>query len=368
LTDRLNLVRRARANGLVAAVTFGLLALLATPTRADDVALVETGSTLLYPLFNTWTSEYLKAHPSVKIGTASTGSGAGIEQAISGAAQIGASDAYMSDAQTRQNPQVINVPMAISAQTVNYNLPGLSTANLRLDGPVLVGIYTGKIRSWDDQAIAALNRGVKLPHNDIVSIHRVEGSGETFVFTQYLSFATEARENQAFGSWEDSPGFGTTIAWPAVPGAQEATGNLGMIEKIQQTPYSVGYLGVSFYAEIAKAGVGTAALKSYDGEYLLPTPESIAAAAASLGPRTPVDERLTLVNAPGANAYPLVNYEYAVVSTKQANPTVATALRKFLLWAIAPDEANEKYLDDAHFIALPAHIWVLSHDQIEMIK
>jgi phosphate transport system substrate-binding protein len=109
-------------------------------------------------------------------------------------------------------------------------------------------------------------------------------------------------------------------------------------------------------------------LKSYSGEFLAPTPQTIAAAAAALSPRTPPDERLTLVNAPGANAYPLVNYEYAIVSTKQANSATAQAIRKFLLWAIAPDETNEKYLEDAHFIALPAHIWVLSHDQIEKIK
>jgi phosphate transport system substrate-binding protein len=137
---------------------------------------------------------------------------------------------------------------------------------------------------------------------------------------------------------------------------------------VQQTPYSITYVGISFHAEVAKNELGTALLKSYSGEYLLPTPETIAAAAASLGPRTPVDERLTLVNAPGANAYPLINYEYAIVSTNQANPATARAIRKFLLWAIAPDETNEKYLGDAHFIALPAHIWVLSHDQIEMIK
>jgi phosphate transport system substrate-binding protein len=112
----------------------------------------------------------------------------------------------------------------------------------------------------------------------------------------------------------------------------------------------------------------TAALKSYSGEFLLPTPETIEAASASLGPRTPVDERLTLINAPGANCYPLVNYEYAIVSSKQPNPEVAAAIRKFLLWAIAPDETNQKYLEDEHFIALPAHIWVLSHDQIMMIK
>jgi len=213
--------------------------------------------------------------------------------------------------------------MAISAQTINYNLPGLNTSNLRLAGPVLAGIYTGKIREWDDKAIAALNPDLKLPHNAIIPIHRTEGSGETFVFTQYLTFSTE--------TWENRQGFGTTIEWPAVPGALEAVDNLGMVEKIHRTPYSIGYVGIGFYAEISNAGLGTAALKSCSGEFLLPTPGTIAAAAASLGPRTPADERLTLVFAPGSNAYPLVNYEYAIVSVKQANPATAEAIRKFLL-------------------------------------
>ena len=141
-----------------------------------------------------------------------------------------------------------------------------------------------------------------------------------------------------------------------------------MVEKIQQTPYSGGYVGISYYADIAKAGLGTAALKSYSGQFLLPTRETIEAAAASLSPRTPPDERLTLVNAPGENCYPIINYEYAIVSTRQPNAATAEAIRKFLLWAIAPDETNEKYLEAAHFVPLPAHIWVKSHDQIMTIK
>ncbi len=341
MTDVQNPARPARASLLAAAIVSGLLGIFAASARADDITLAETGSMLLYPLFNIWASEYPKTHPTVKITTASTGSGAGIEQAISGAAQIGASDGYMSDAEIKRHPQIINVPMAIAAQTVNYNLPGLEAANLKLDGGTLAGIYSGKIRGWDDKAIVALNPTLKLPHNDIVPIRRSEASGETFVFTQYLTFTTEA--------WENRLGFGTTVAWPAVPGSLEAVDNPGMVEKIKQTPYSVGYVGIDFYRQIADAGIGTAAVKSYDGEFLLPTPESIAAAAAALGARTPPDERLTLVNAPGANAYPLVNYEYAVVSTKQANPAIAAALRRFLLWAIAPDETNEKYFDGCPF-------------------
>jgi phosphate transport system substrate-binding protein len=274
--------------------------------------------------------------------------------------QIGTSDAYMTDAQAKKNPRIINVPLAISAMTVNYNVPGLNTAGIKLDGPALVGIYTGKIRAWDDKAIAVLNPGAALPHHDITPVHRADGSGDTFIFTQYLTFSTS--------SWENTIGYGTSIAWPTVPGALSADGNMGMLESIQRTPYAIGYLGISFRTEIANAELGTALLKSYSGEFLAPTPETIAAAAAALTPRTPPDERLTLVNAPGANAYPLVNYEYAIVSTEQANPGTAKAIRRFLLWAIAPTEENEKYLSDAHFIALPAHIWVMSHDQIERIK
>jgi phosphate transport system substrate-binding protein len=330
-----------------------------TAYAADDVTLKETGSTLIYPLFSVWAADYGKTHPGVTITTGSTGSGAGIDQAVAGTVHIGTSDGYMSDAEIKRHPEIVNVALAISAQTVNYNLPGLNGTNLKLDGPTLAAIYTGKVRMWDDAAIAKLNPDAKLPHNAIVPIRRADASGDTFIFTQYLTFSTP--------SWEDSLGYGNTVKWPDVPGSIAAPGTTGVLEKLQ-TPYSIGYVGVSYHEEVAKAGLGTAALKSYDGPFLLPTPESIAASAASLGPRTPADERLTLVNAPGANCYPLINYEYAVVSTKQPTPATAAAIRAFLLWATAPDEANAKTLADAHFIPLPARTWLLSHDQIEMIK
>ena len=304
--------------------------------------------------------EFEATHPGVHIVAASTDSAAGIAQAASGAVHIGTSDAYMSDAQIRQYPNIINVPMAISALTVNYNVPGLNGADLKLDGTALAGIYTGKIRFWDDAAVAALNPDLTLPHHEIVPVRRADGSGDTFVFTQYLTFTSP--------SWEDSIGFGMSIEWPALPESLSAQGNSGVLRTVQSTPYSITYLGVSFHAEVARTGIGTALLKSFSGEFLLPRPDTIAAAAASLSPRTPSDQRLTLVNAPGNNAYPLINYEYAIISTKQANPATAQAIRRFMLWAIAPDESNEKFLEEAHFIALPAHIWVLSHDQIETIQ
>jgi phosphate transport system substrate-binding protein len=359
MIDRSHSSRRA-LGAFAAAVVLSVAASPAVSAGAPSVTLTETGSTLAYPLFTLWANAYVKTHPGVRITSASTGSGAGIAQAVSGAAQIGMSDAFMSDSAVKQNPRILNVAMAISALTVNYNLPGLNTPNLKLDGPTLAGIYSGRIRAWDDRAIAALNPGVRLPHHIIVPLHRADGSGDTFVFTQYLTFSTPA--------WENSVGFGTSVAWPAVPAALKAVGNAGMLNATRQIPYSISYLGVSFHGEVAKGNLGTALVKSYSGQFLAPTPRTIAAGAAALTPRTPPDERLTLANAPGANAYPLINYEYAVVSMRQPNPATAEALRRFLQWAVAPDEANEKYLADAHFIPLPAHIWVLSHDQIERIR
>ena len=190
-----------RSTRICAAAAVGLLelSLVAShpaPARAGNVTLAETGSTLISPLFKVWAADYAKTHSGVTIVPAATNSVAGVEQAISGAVQIGASDAYMSDGDVEQNPFIINVPMAISAQTVNYNIPGLNQQNLKLSGPVLAGIYTGKICAWDDRAIAALNPGVTLPHNDIAAIHRSDPSGDTFVFTQYLTFSTEKWENR----------------------------------------------------------------------------------------------------------------------------------------------------------------------------
>jgi phosphate transport system substrate-binding protein len=147
-----------------------------------------------------------------------------------------------------------------------------------------------------------------------------------------------------------------------------AVGNAGMVKAIQSTDYSIGYVGVSYSDSVAEAKIGTVALKNGAGEFVLPTKETIMAGAASLGARTPADERLTLVFAPASGSYPLVSYEYAVVSTKQSDPATAAAIRRFLLWAIVPSEENEAVLTAAHFIPLPPHTWELSQAQIQSIK
>jgi phosphate transport system substrate-binding protein len=331
------------------------------PASAADIVLNETGSTLLYPLFEKWVPAYAEAKPGVQIKIAATNSGEGIKSAIAGTVQIGSSDAYMSDEDAEHNRQIISVPLAISAQTVNCNIPGLDCGSVKLDGPTLAGIYSGRIRQWDDAAIVALNPGVKLPHHDIVPIRREDPSGDTFVFTQFLDFSTQR--------WEDTVGYGTTVSWPAVPGELGAAGNDGMVKMIAATPYSVGYAGISFRDDTAKAGIGTVSLKNQSGKFVVPTPAAVSAAASALDPRTPPDERLSLVDAPGDDSYPLVNYEYAVVSVSQPNADTAAAIRQFLLWSIAADGGNaSKYLDAVGFIPLPDFIRAMSEKQIGRIR
>jgi phosphate transport system substrate-binding protein len=328
---------------------------------AASVQLRETGSTLLLPLFSLWIPDYVAANPDVTIPTAATGSGAGIDAALSGTAEIGASDAYMSDRQAEQNPQIVNIPLAIAAQTINYNVPEVGGSQLKLDGPTIAGIYSGKIREWDAEPIKALNPGVTLPHHEIIPIRRANASGDTFVFTQFLDFSTP--------SWDDKVGYGTEVAWPSIPGEMTAVGNAGMLKAVAGTPYAIGYIGISFQDAIAKARLGTAMIKNQSGKFLLPTPDTISFAASELDTRTPADERLSLAFAPGDNSYPLINYEYAVVSTRQPDPAVAKALRDFLLWANSPVGGNTpKYLDAVHFVALPDFIRASSEKQIRKIK
>jgi phosphate transport system substrate-binding protein len=340
-----------------------LAALFAFATAGQALAatrLLETGSTLLYPLVNLWVAEYQKADSSVQITTQGTGSGTGISQAISGVAQIGASDAYMPDGAMAKTP-MLNIPLAISAQQINYNVPGFNNVHLNLSGPVLAGIYSGSISFWDDAAIKAINKSANLPHKQIVSIHRAEGSGDTFLFTQYLSKSTP--------SWASGPAYGTTISWPSVSSSVGATGNPGMVQTCQNTPYSIAYVGVSFLNETNKAGLGYAALLNQAGKFVVPTGATIGAAAAEVDKQTPADGRLSLIFAPGADSYPIINYEYAIVNPKQPDAATAGELKKFLMWAISPKGGQQaSFLGQVHFLPLPANIAAKSKNLIESIQ
>jgi phosphate transport system substrate-binding protein len=362
--------RKVRAiAGTVVFTAFMLLLTFAAHSASLSVS--ENGSTLILPLFKNWVSAYAKVDPDLHMMLGSDGSEAGIDQAIANKVQIGTSDAYMSDTQAMAHPNILNIPLAISAQTVVANLPELRGATLKLTGPVLASIYAGTIREWDEPRIAAINQGVPLPHHTIIPVRRADGSGDTFVFSQFLTFSTPDQQHLSLQNfnWEGKIGYGTTVHWPAVPGSLTASGNQGMVRTLANTPYAVGYLGASFHDDADKAGLQTAMLENQDGKFLLPTSATVTAAAAALTPRTPPDERLTLVFAPGPNSYPLINYEYAVVSAKQPDPQMAEAISNFLLWCIGPQGGNARsYLEPAHFIALPVPIRALSEMQIAKIR
>ena len=348
--------RRGALAGAALALAFAFSAV-----HAADITLNESGSTLLFPVFQAWIAGYKSVAPDVEITAASTGSGAGEMGALDGSVRVGTSDAYLPDRVADQNPQILDIPLAISAQTINYNLPRLNDANIKIDGPTLAAIYTGVITEWDDPTIKAMNPGAALPHRAIIPLRRADGSGDTFIFTQFLDFSAE--------TWENNPGYGVDISWPNVAAEKAVHGNEGLVQTLAATPYSIGYVGISYADRIAKAGLGTAMIKNQAGKFLLPTPQSISDAAAALDPRTPPYERITLDFAPGDNSYPLINYEYAVVSKLQPSAAMANALRHFLLWAISEAGGNsENYLKPFGFIPLPDFIRALSETQIRKIK
>jgi phosphate transport system substrate-binding protein len=325
--------------------------------QTADVPLVESGSSLLYPVLNLWVAAFSASHPGAHITTTSTGSGAGISQAMQGMINIGASDAYMSDPLVAKHPTMMNIPLAVSSQVVNFNLPGVKTLNL--SGPVLAKIYEGKITRWNDPAIAAVNPGVSLPAHAIVPLHYADSSGDTFMFTQYLS-ATDA-------GWARTMHYGTTMSWPAIPGALGAIGNSGVLTAAATHPYSLAFIGISYASQAAADGLGQVALLNKAGHYVLPTSDTIGAAAASFAASTPADERISMILAPGANAYPIVNYEYAIVDSSQPTPAVAKAVRDFLSYSITAGNAPS-FLSKMHFQPLPDSVRALSTAQIAKIK
>lgn len=325
------------------------------------VAIQETGSTLLYPLFNLWAPDYQKQFPNTTITTAGTGSGTGIADAASATVDIGASDAYLSSTQTTKSPTLVNIPLAISAQEIVYNIPGVTT-QLDLSGSVISKIYQGKIQYWDDPAIKALNPSATLPHLAIIPVHRIDGSGDTFIFTQYLSAVDPS-------GWGSSVSYGTTVPWPAVSTALSANGNGGMVTTCGATKGCIAYVGVSFASSAQKANLTMAAISNAAGKYVVPTPTSIQAEAQSFIAKVPSNEAISLIYGPGTASYPIINFEYAIVNTAQTDANKAATIRSVLTWAIDPSHGNAaSYLSQVNFQPLPSSVAALSLAQINKIQ
>ena len=332
-----------------------------TPAVAASarVTISETGSTLLFPLVGKWASGFHQEHPNIVTTSAATGSGAGIAGASAGTADIGASDAYLSAGDLVQNPALLNVPLVVSAQQVDYNVPGLPAGtHLRLDTAVLARMYSGSITAWNDPALAALNPGVHLPGTAVVPVHRSDASGDTFLFTSYLS--------AGFAAWSSTAGYGTTVAWPRVPRAAAQRGNAAMVSGCAATRGCVAYIGISYLSAALAAGLGEAQLANPAGQFVLPTAATIAAEVASFVSATPPDETISMVDGPAAGGYPIVNYEYAIVRTRPRSAAAGRAIRAFLRWAITAG-SSAQYLGPVRFQPLPADVVTLSEAQIARI-
>jgi len=327
-----------------------------TPASAAQ-QLSETGSSLMAPLFALWGPAYHAQFSQVSISTASSSSGTGISSAAAGTTDIGASDAYLSPADVTKHTNLANIPLAVAALMVICHVPGLGpSTHLKLNGKVLALIFAGRVTTWDDPAIKNLNPGVTLPGTAIVPVHRADTSGSTFLFTSYLNAQDPA-------DWSSSL-IGTTVAWPRPHGGTGASGSSGIIGAVHDTPGAIGYAGVSYLSAVTGDGEGEVALGNAAGSYVLPTPGSIQAGLASFT-NTPANETISLINGSGAGVYPIINYEYAIVSTTQASPTRAQDLRAFLTWAISTGTAQ---LAQVNFQPLPASVVLLSQAQIAKIK
>jgi phosphate transport system substrate-binding protein len=317
----------------------------ATGNPTSAVTLSESGSTLLLPFLQELVAPLTAAYPNITLAPSGGGSGKGISDAIAANSVLGGTDAYLSPAQFTQNPTLSNIPIAVSAQGVWVNLPGVTS--LQLSGDVIAKIYQGSITKWNDPAIAALNSGVTLPSTTIMPLVRQGSAGDTFLFTSFLTATSSA--------WSSGPGAGTSVTWPKVATEGSASSNPGMVAACK--PGSIAYIGVSASAAATTAGLVEAQVQNKSGAFVTPTPTSIAAAVAAGASSIPANLALSLIYQDGAGSYPIVNFEYVAVNTTQPSADAALALRTFLEWTIDPNGGSQaSFLSKENFVGLKASV------------
>jgi phosphate transport system substrate-binding protein len=322
--------------------------------------ITEDGSGLVQPLMNAWATAYHQQVPGVTFTVAGGGSTKGIDDASAGTVDIGASDVFLSSGDLLKNPYLLNIPLAVSAQSVIYNLPGLPPGtNLKLTGTDLADMYSGIITMWNDPRIADLNLGVTIPAIQVVPIHRTIGSGNTFLFTSYLSVQDPA--------WYSTVGFGTLVAWPSVAGEQVAQGETDIYNTCKKFVGCVAYNGISYLKPEQALGLSEAALQNGGGHYTIPDSTAIQNELGKFVAITPSDETISMVDGPGGEGYPIINYEYAIVSTRQPTAATAQKIRDFLDWVVKTGNAAS-FIDPVGFQPLPAQIQQRSLAQIGKIQ
>ena len=325
------------------AIVFGLSA-----TASAQMMINGAGATFPYPIYSKWFDEYAKVDPSVRFNYQSIGSGGGQKQILAQTVDFGASDGPMSDDNLAKAPgKILHIPTVAGAVVITYNLE--NNAALKLDADEIAGIFLGTIKKWNGPKIAATNPGTKLPDKDIVVVHRSDGSGTTFIFTDYLS--------KVSSDWKSKAGSNTSVSWPAGIGGK---GNEGVSGQVKQTPGAIGYVEL-IYAIQNK--MPYADIKNSAGEFVKATLESVTAALATAN--IPDDFRFSMTNAPGNGAYPIAGATWLLVYQQQKDATKGKKLVEFLKWALTKGEAMAKDLD---YASLPQSVQQLVLKRVDEIK
>jgi phosphate transport system substrate-binding protein len=296
------------------------------------------GATFPNPMYQKWFSEYHKAHPDIQFNYQSIGSGGGIRQVLAQTVDFGASDGPMTDEQLSQaKTKILHIPTVMGAVVPAYNVPGVST-ELKFTPDALAGIFMGKITTWNDPVIAKANPSVNLPNQPIIVVHRSDGSGTTYIFTDYLS--------KVSSEWANGPGKGTSVKWPVGLGGKGNEGVAGMIRQMQG---GIGYIEL-IYAVQNKIDYGL--VKNAGGTFVKASLESVTAAAASVK-SMPADFRVSITNAPGKDAYPISSFTWLLIPEKSKEAAKGKILADFLNWMV---DDGQKMTADLTYAPLPGSV------------
>ncbi|WP_069801572.1 phosphate ABC transporter substrate-binding protein PstS [Thermogemmatispora onikobensis] len=358
---------RPQLRYLTALLLLGLLALLAacgnsssssggtttgsnSSTCPSTKQLTGAGSTFDNPLFSKMFQEYPKVKCGINVNYQAVGSGAGINNLLQHIVDFGATDAPMTTDQLNKSTSgpILHIPITIGAVAISYNLSGVS--QLKLTGPILAAIYEGKITSWDDPQIKAINSGVNLPHKNITVVHRSDGSGTTSIFTHYLSAISP--------DWQSKVGAGTTVNWPTGVGAK---GSSGVAGQVKNTDGAIGYVELTY---VLANNIPYALLQNAAGKFVAPSLDSAKADAESFT-SIPADLRFYIVNGNGDNAYPITGFSWVVVYQNQSNSDKGQALARLLWWMV---HDGQQYAQPLNYVPLPDTIVSKDEAQIKALR
>jgi phosphate transport system substrate-binding protein len=345
------LTKTRRQFGLLASGAVAILAIGVSSPAFAATQITGAGSTFDYPLFSKIFYEYSQQNPDITVNYQSIGSGGGIEQFSAQTVDFGATDVPMNakELATAGFP-VVQIPVALGGEGIGYNIPGIDKG-LKLSGQAVADIYLGNVTSWNDPEIAKLNPNLKLPNLPITVVHRSDGSGTTYIFTDYLSTVSS--------TWETKVGRGKAVSWPA-PSSVGGKGNEGVAGLVQQTPGSIGYIELAY---LLANSIAYAQLQNSSGNFLYPSLDTVAAAAAT---KTDVSAtNFSIVNATGANSYPISGYSWGLLAVTPRDPSRGAIVKKLFSWAVTTGQAEAATIG---YVPLPANIQALAQKEIATIK